>query len=77
MDEDERRQHGQALLEAIDASTRRDQRQLIEHLQGVTESVTPPAPDDAPEADPGPPVIGMTDEQLIRQGAQLRGHGLL
>jgi len=74
MDEDERRQHGQALIGAIDNALGR---------QGVTESVTPPAPDDAPvpdgtpEADPGPPVVGMTDEQLIRQGAQLRGHGLL
>ena len=84
MDEDERRPYGQALIDAIDAATRRDQRQLIEHLQGVTDSVTPPAaPDDAPvpdgtpEADHGPPVVGMTDEQLIRQGAQLRGHGLL
>jgi hypothetical protein len=71
MDEDERRQYGQVLIDAIDKAL------------GKGGSEDPPFPKrpararDVPDADPGPPVVGMTDEQLIRQGAQLRGHGLL
>ena len=64
-------QYGRTLIDAID------------NALGKGGSSDPPFPKrpararDVPDADPGPPVIGMTDEQLIRQGAQLRGHGLL
>ena len=63
-------QYGQTLIDAIDAALGR----------GV--SLEPPLPQRSGSTEPdlsdsGPPVIGMTDEQLIRQGAQLRGHGLL
>jgi len=65
-------QYGQALIGAIDAAL------------GRGGSVEPPLPQrpgstehNLSDPDPGPPVVGMTDEQLIRQGAQLRGHGLL
>ena len=72
MDEDERPQYGQALIGAIDAAL------------GKGGPIGPPFAQrssseehNLSDPDPEPPVIGMTDEQLIRQGAQLRGHGLL
>lgn len=72
MDEDERRQYGQALIGAIDKALGRggSEDPPLSQRPGSTEH-------NLSDPNPGPPVIGMTDEQLIRQGAQLRGHGLL
>ena len=65
-------QYGQALIDAIDNALERggsEDPPLSRRPSSTEHNLSDP--------DPGPPVVGMTDEQLIRQGAQLRGHGLL
>jgi len=78
--DEESRRHGQSLLDGIDAALARNTEHPQTALRTIAGPVEPRADPPAQTAEvenPDPPVIGMTDEQLIRQGAQLRSHGLL
>jgi len=82
MDEDERRQYGQALLNGIDAALARnaeDMQTTLRTLGGspaaLAESADAPATQTA-QLEDAPPTVGLTEGQMNAQGHRVQRTGL-